>query len=162
MYQPYDLPITFTGIENTVQPIYTGAGTRSYDLLITFRCDDGLQGVMENFGECYADDKKGDRVSVRFTGGCMRPAESADLGQWRARFRDGKAPKPTLGQRVQKWLAKRLIGLEPPGGMAQNGTLTYSMKRAPEGYLDVLFLDEDFRITRGNRGSVVIAERVAN
>lgn len=27
------------------------------------------------------------------------------------------------------------------------------------GYLDVLFIDDELRITRGNRGSIVVVER---
>ena len=33
------------------------------------------------------------------------------------------------------------------------------MKRVIHGYFDILFLDEDMRITKGNRGSIVIMTR---
>ncbi len=35
----------------------------------------------------------------------------------------------------------------------------YEMKREPKGYFDILYVDEDLRITRGNRGTVVIVQR---
>ena len=37
--------------------------------------------------------------------------------------------------------------------------MTYKMTKSPHGTLDVLFLDDELRITRGSKGSVVIAER---
>lgn len=55
---------------------------------------------------------------------------------------------------------RRLFGLRRAEEVAADGTMTYEMPRAPEGYLDILFLDEDLRVTRGNRGSIVIAERL--
>ena len=39
------------------------------------------------------------------------------------------------------------------------GSVSFEMKRCPHGYIDVLYLDEDLRITRGNRGTIVIVER---
>ena len=35
----------------------------------------------------------------------------------------------------------------------------FNMKRSPTGHFDVLYLDEDIRITKGNRGTVVVVER---
>eukprot|EP00529_Nitzschia_sp_RCC80_P023361 CAMPEP_0113482970 /NCGR_PEP_ID=MMETSP0014_2-20120614/23193_1 /TAXON_ID=2857 /ORGANISM="Nitzschia sp." /LENGTH=467 /DNA_ID=CAMNT_0000376503 /DNA_START=143 /DNA_END=1546 /DNA_ORIENTATION=- /assembly_acc=CAM_ASM_000159 len=35
----------------------------------------------------------------------------------------------------------------------------FDMKRSPTGHFDVLYLDEDIRITKGNRGTVVVVER---
>lgn len=56
---------------------------------------------------------------------------------------------------------KRMMGLERPTGMASGtGVMSYSMSKAPKGWLDVMFLDDEWRITRGNRGSIVVAERV--
>ena len=57
------------------------------------------------------------------------------------------------------WLLKRMMGLEKPTGMSTDGSLTYKMKKSPHGHLDVIFLDDELRITRGNKGTVVIAER---
>ena len=59
------------------------------------------------------------------------------------------------------WLMKRLMGLERPTGLDGDGVMAYQMTKAPEGYLDVMYLDDEWRITKGNRGSIVVAERVA-
>ena len=67
--------------------------------------------------------------------------------------------KPRKRERLMNWLLKRMMGLEKPTGMSTDGYMTYKMKKSPHGTLDVLFLDDELRITRGNRGSVVIAER---
>ena len=57
------------------------------------------------------------------------------------------------------WLLKRMMGLEKPTGLAADNSMSYKMKKAPLGHLDILYLDDELRITRGNKGSVVIAER---
>ena len=45
---------------------------------------------------------------------------------------------------------------------AADGSMSYEIKKPPKpakNYLDILYLDEELRITRGSKGSVVIAER---
>ncbi|EAW34960.1 PAP/fibrillin family protein [Lyngbya sp. PCC 8106] len=34
------------------------------------------------------------------------------------------------------------------------------MKKSPKGSLEVLDLDEELRITRGNRGTITVCERI--
>ena len=54
------------------------------------------------------------------------------------------------------------MGLEKPTGLAADGSMSYEIKKPPKpakNYLDILYLDEELRITRGSKGSVVIAER---
>ena len=92
--------------------------------------------------------------------GSLRPAESTDLECWRQFFDAGKdLPKMSRRQRFGRWVAKKLLGLRYPGDMSSTGAFSYEMTRAPKGHLDVLFHDEELRVTRGNRGSIVIAER---
>ena len=42
---------------------------------------------------------------------------------------------------------KKMMGLERPKDMGADGALAYQMTKAPEGWLDVLFLDDEWRIT---------------
>ena len=99
------------------------------------------------------------RMSVKFDGGCLKPADGKVSDAWRATFSDLPSNADlTLPERFQLWVAKRLFGLSRG---AADGTQEYKMPKAPEGYLDILFLDEELRVTRGNRGSIVIAERCA-
>ena len=106
-----------------------------------------------------ADPQVAERLRVTFTGGRMRRAEETPLEAWRGVF----ARQDTRGMRKRDrfaaWLAGRLFALRRPTGAESDGTVSYSMARAPTGYLDVLYLDEELRITRGNRGSIVIAKR---
>ncbi len=36
------------------------------------------------------------------------------------------------------------------------------MKRSPKGRLEVLYLDEELRITKGEKGTVLVCERLAS
>jgi len=42
----------------------------------------------------------------------------------------------------------------------QTGRVSFKMQRSPKGKLEVLYLDEELRITRGGRGTVVVCERL--
>ena len=48
---------------------------------------------------------------------------------------------------------------EADGHVDRRQYVTYKMTKSPHGHLDVIFLDDEMRITRGNKGTVVIAER---
>jgi len=134
------------------------------EIPIAFDAADGasVNGRLLNFAECAI--LSDDRVSVKFLGGELRPdtAEAPPPAAWTATFGDAlQSAKKSVGGRITGWLMKKMMGLEPPTAMAtESGVMAYSMSRAPEGWLDVIFLDDEWRITRGNRGSVVIAERV--
>ena len=41
-------------------------------------------------------------------------------------------------------------------------SMRFEMKRVMHGYVDVLYLDEDMRITKGNHGSIVVTTREGN
>lgn len=53
-----------------------------------------------------------------------------------------------------------MFGFEGPADtLGPRGELTYQMKRPPSGFLDILYVDEEMRATRGNAGSLVITAR---
>ena len=53
-----------------------------------------------------------------------------------------------------------MFGLVPPQGMnLETGEISFTMKRSPKGRLEVLYLDEELRITRGERGTILACER---
>ena len=78
---------------------------------------------------------------------------------------NGTTPPPTAKQaekassEMQHQL-KLLLGLTLPSDDESNTKFQFNMARSPVGYLDVLYLDEDLRVTKGNRGTIVIVERV--
>jgi PAP_fibrillin len=58
-------------------------------------------------------------------------------------------------------LLKLMFGLVPAKGMnSETGEISFSMKRSPKGRLAILYLDEELRITRGERGTVLVFERL--
>ena len=118
-----------------------------------------LKAVMVGNAECTPADGNLGRMSVKFDGGCLKPADGEPTDAWLETFSDLPSNDDlTRPERFQLWVAKRLFGLSRS---AADGTQEYKMPKAPEGYLDILFLDEELRVTRGNRGSIVIAERCA-
>lgn len=54
-----------------------------------------------------------------------------------------------------------MFGFEGPADtLGPRGELTYEMKRPPSGYfLDILYIDDEMRASRGNAGSLVITAR---
>ena len=41
---------------------------------------------------------------------------------------------------------------------SQDHSVHFEMKRAPRGHLDVLYLSDTTRVTKGNRGTLVVVE----
>ena len=44
----------------------------------------------------------------------------------------------------------------------ETGEVAFAMKRSPKGSLEIIYLDEELRITRGNKGTVVVCERLTD
>ena len=56
---------------------------------------------------------------------------------------------------------KLMFGLTPPQGMnTETGEISFTMKRSPKGRLEILFLDEELRITKGKKENILIFERM--
>ena len=55
------------------------------------------------------------------------------------------------------WVLERALGITvaPP----DDGVARYAMARPIAGHVDVLYLDDDMRVGRGNRGSVTVVRR---
>ena len=49
----------------------------------------------------------------------------------------------------------KMMGLEPPKNNSIDFTQTYKIGRPYTGHLDIVYSDEDFRLTRGNKGTIV-------
>ncbi len=54
-----------------------------------------------------------------------------------------------------------MFGIVSSGAMnSKTGAISFTMKRSPKGRLEILYLDEEMRITRGvERGTVLVCER---
>ena len=54
-----------------------------------------------------------------------------------------------------RWTMKKMLKMTFP----TDESMRFEMKRVMHGYVDVLYLDEDMRITKGNHGSIVVTTR---
>eukprot|EP00965_Chrysotila_dentata_P182432 6023830-Pleurochrysis_carterae.AAC.2 len=165
IFEPKDL---VCNIGATLNPLSAVEGSEEIDYKITVPLSfeasgKRVRGELVNTASCAAESDE--RVCVRFTGGTLRCVDTADIDAWKAMFGKGEAEEEAASKlgwrkRVTTWLLNRLLGLQPPGPMDEDGSMSYSMSRSPKGFLEVLFVDDELRITRGNKGSLVIAERI--
>ena len=61
-------------------------------------------------------------------------------------------------QMALKWWFKMVLPSDDHVG--EDYSVNFQMKRSPRGHLDFLYLSERLRITRGNRGTLVVVERM--
>ena len=160
IFEPKDLMCIVGPILNPLKESADG-GVIEYEIQIPFciQRDIGpnLDALLVNFATCYAESDT--RLSVSFSGGILRP-DGCDRPAWREVFGPALAAKPGKRVRVVNWLMKGMMGLIKPNKLDDDDAMSYQMTKAPKGYLDVLYLDDELRITRGNRGSLVVCERI--
>ncbi|MBD2664457.1 hypothetical protein B6N60_00813 [Richelia sinica FACHB-800] len=163
MFQPTKLRVV---IDRVFQPVrYLGQGEQqSHDIVVEFTTIDEsvpqLRGIVRNLGVCQpASDTA---LQVQFTGGVLTPQDMGQIEEWRRVFGEqGKPEETSLKEKFQTWLLKLMFGLVPPEGMnLDTGEIRFTMKRSPKGNLEILYLDEELRITRGEKGTVLVCERV--
>jgi len=68
--------------------------------------------------------------------------------------------KRTIGESAKALAAKILLGAEVPDRMEDDGTMSFKLNRPIGGhgvtYVDILYLDQDMRILRGNAGGLFV------
>jgi hypothetical protein len=124
-----------------------------------------------NYGICTPISST--RLSVKFTGGILKPNFDMNSIQnqqyalaWKQTF-EGAISKENdtasfydrLKSGMNGVFMKWMMGLIPPVD-DESLTQTYRIERPISGYLDILYMNDDLRISRGNRGTVVVVERV--
>jgi hypothetical protein len=121
--------------------------------------------------QCSSEKQPKNRLGVTFVGGTMCPAhevrsDSAKLALWKEVF--ANAYKKAEEERsyisaamnyIFEWLFKLSTPTDEEAMKNDYTAVSFEMKRCPHGYIDVLYVDEDLRITRGNRGTVVVVAR---
>lgn len=141
----YEDVSTYNVINNII--IHTAGGDLPAELLVE--------------GHCFPETDT--RRKVGFTSGTLRKHASIDENEtlqklWDDTFQDAYAKadqeRGYLESSLQ-WVMKKMMKMTFP----TDESMRYEMNRVIYGYLDVLFLDEDLRITKGNRGSIVIMTR---
>ncbi len=163
LFQPTPLKIAIDRVLQPVEPIGDGQ-QRTHDIIVEFTVVEPgqppLQGVVHNFGVCQpATD---DSLQVKFTGGALAPQDPAQLTQWMQIFGDQTKPVPqSFKEKILGGFLKLLFGIMPPQGInPQTGQVSFQMRRSPKGKLAILYLDEELRITRGEKGTVLVCERL--
>eukprot|EP00581_Thalassiosira_minuscula_P019827 CAMPEP_0183733182 /NCGR_PEP_ID=MMETSP0737-20130205/40400_1 /TAXON_ID=385413 /ORGANISM="Thalassiosira miniscula, Strain CCMP1093" /LENGTH=372 /DNA_ID=CAMNT_0025966381 /DNA_START=59 /DNA_END=1174 /DNA_ORIENTATION=- len=130
-----------------------------------------LPAKLTNHGICYPISPT--RVGIKFSRGTLEPRfdlSRHDAGglasAWTELFDNAIAKetesRPYLDQ-VSTWVSngflKMAVGLEPPSDELDL-TQTYKIQRPRRRHMDIVYLDEDFRVSR-HRGTIVVEERIA-
>lgn len=163
MFTPKDLICTLGPIRNPLTKSNSDEeGRIDYEIQIPFTIEQdvgpSLPAEMINFAVCKAESDT--RLGVSFSGGLLKPAAECDRKAWHTLFAPSLALKPNKRTRLMNWMLRRTMGLEKPSQLENGDIMRYQMTKPFKGYLDLLYLDDELRITKGNRGSLVVCERV--
>lgn len=163
MFQPTGLKVM---INRVLQPVFLlGNGEqRSHDIVVEFTTVDEsvprLRGIVRNLGVCQPLNET--ELQVNFTGGTLMPHPSTNMTDWQAVFGNQERTSATgLKEKLMSGLLRLMFGLVPATGInSETGEISFSMQRSPKGRLAILYLDEELRITRGHKGTVLVCERL--
>mmetsp|Transcript_56690 Transcript_56690/g.164420 ORF Transcript_56690/g.164420 Transcript_56690/m.164420 type:complete len:494 (-) Transcript_56690:598-2079(-) len=124
-----------------------------------------IRAILTNQGYAVPDPDVPNRLSIWFSGGDLEVQdEPADLEEWQRIFDSDRTPERNLREYANILAARLLLGALLPEEMADDGTMTFTLKKPIGGhgtaYCDVLYMDDDLRITRGHSGSIYVCSRV--
>lgn len=180
IFQPNELVCTVTSIQNQ---LYRKSNDDDKDVFIynfivdlTIHAPDGdLEATLINRAFCRENESRHNRMSVTFTGGSLIPGnestsyDNSMLVLWERTF--AKAYKRATEERtflgwIYHYCLVLFLGLTMPkdAHMARSRSehsFHFDIKRPPKGYFDILYLDNNMRITKGNRGTISVVERVS-
>ena len=190
LFRPSKVVCIVEEIVNVVELLHGGVETTAatgdvweqcYNLEVTMEilvpCHDDaaefirLPAKMVNFGICSPSSPS--RLAVKFTGGVLKPnfdlnkQENRNLAQsWRQTF-DGVITNETkamsmvdkITTSLTHSLLKMIMGLTSPED-TEDLTQKYNIARPISGYLDILYISDDLRISKGNRGTIVVVEKI--
>lgn len=166
MFPPQDLPVA---IQQVSQPVVQIADTNqlTHDIVVEFvtrgdRVNPPLHGIVRNLGVCEPGSDTA--LAVRFTGGELEPAAGTDRDQWRSVFGQPDSTRRfSLKTWFQRLVLKLIFGLGQLEPLEREGADTggwqFRMARSPQGSLKILYLDEELRITCGEKGTVLVCDR---
>lgn len=184
IFQPNELVCTVTAIRNQVQLLHNvpdsldvkqGDNTAvfSYNIicdLIIHTPDGDLEANLINEGFCRQSEDRDNRMKVTFKGGTLVPSSSTCdndrlLALWKKTFANAyeiaNKRRSLLGW-VYLFCLKLFLGLVLPtdyqnfGSTRHENAFNFEINRAPKGFIDVLYLDDHMRITKGNRGTITV------
>lgn len=182
IFQPHSLVCTIRSVRNCILPCddpeleVDGQKTFVYPISIdlTIHTPKGdLPATMCHSALCYVLPEHANRLGVTFSGGSLTPtyqvrSDPEKMAVWEEVFDKAysKAEEErTFMSSLMQYVFKKVFQLSTPTDEdAKNSaqrSVSFDMKRSPRGYLDILYLDEDVRITRGNRGTIIVVERMS-
>lgn len=123
---------------------------------------------MNTDGEAYPSSD--DRIAVRFGAGTLRPGSNIvsspdKMELWKETFAGAYAKADSERGYMAgffRYIIERAMSVTFPSdeaSIANNNAFRFEMKRPPKGFLDIIYLDDELRITKGSRGSYVVVER---
>jgi hypothetical protein len=148
---------------------------QTYDLEVMIEIETPtakLPARLTNYGFCFPETPT--RLAIKFSEGKLEPrfdlsspADAALSAAWKEIF-DNAITKEAEAQshlgRLATWatykLMNAMMGLEPPTDNSVDFTQIYKIGRPYKGHIDIVYLDKDLRVTRGNAGTIVVVERV--
>jgi hypothetical protein len=163
MFQPKALKVLIDQVSQPVFPI-AGSSQRTHDIVVEFTTLSHdfppLRGIVRNLGVCEPGSDTA--LQVQFTGGTLEPTAGTDLQAWHNMFNQ---PSASSGFKPKEWFQdlflKVMFGLVAPDGIDPGtGRSEFQMKRSPKGSLEILYLDDELRITKGEKGTVLVCERL--
>lgn len=178
LFEPRDLVCTLESVRNPVELVHPddegGEAETTYPIIIalTIHTPGGdLAAVMKNDGVGVAATDQ--RFSVVFNAGTLAPAESVvcdaqKMALWKqtfagayARADEDRSYFSWATRAAVHWILQLTAPSDAAAALQKYSSFHFKMKRSPRGYLDVLFLDDELRVTKGNRGSFVVVEKSA-
>lgn len=163
MFKPTKLKVVIDRVLQPVVPLGNGE-LRTHDIVVEFTTIDEsvpqISGIVRNQGICQP---VSDTVlQVQFTGGTLKPQSETKMEEWKAVFGEqGKSEKRSWQDILMSGFLRLMFGLVPPQTMnPETGEVAFIMNRSPKGRLEILYLDEEMRITRGEKGTVLVCERL--
>mmetsp|Transcript_5706 Transcript_5706/g.23719 ORF Transcript_5706/g.23719 Transcript_5706/m.23719 type:complete len:258 (-) Transcript_5706:418-1191(-) len=188
LFAPGDLVIAVDECHNIVRPLdlferaaFVPDGVRrdavrKYHIKVDFTVLDhpkagGLRGTITTYGYCAPSEKKADDASHRldcwFVGGDLAPYDAAAMTHdekraWADLFgREAKEDerRRTFVSRVGLWFVSVALGINLNPVNPAEGRQSYTVGRPVVGHVDVLYVDENLRVTRGNRNTLVVLQR---
>jgi PAP_fibrillin len=167
MFEPVGLKVA---IARVLQPVFpTGKeNERTHDIVVEFETIDDnipkLKGMIKNLAVCVPVNQ--DTVQVKFTGGELIPLESQNsekMKEWLAIFgTNNQKSQLNFQDRIMSLVMKWMFGIKKASEMNfETGKRSFVMNKSPKGLLKILYLDEELRITKGNRETILVCQRQA-
>ncbi len=164
-FEPVNLRVA---IERVSQPVFATGKENEYthDIVVEFKIvEEGfpeLKGMVRNLAVCFPVDR--DTVQVKFSGGELMPLENQNpeqIKQWLNIFgNDQKTSRISLLDRLKFWFIQTMLGMGKVSAIdTETGKKSFAIKKSPKGLVKLLYLDEELRITKGNRETVLVCQR---